>query len=292
MIPRRSKPDPVPAIHPVWEYQADGALAETYGAYKSAFQVPWVGVVSMAYAHYPSFFAQWWRALEPVVASTDYVETCLALRSHIERAVAALKPPPIEDRLREIGYSDRELGDIRAMIEVFSHGNFAQLPAVVAAHLLLEGGAVSGGVAVEPHTGRHGPEGEVPFVLMEPHHAAGQTQAVYRDVMDRLGLPFVNTDYRALSRWPSYFELAWGDLKWVLKLPGYEAVTARMHEKMFKAAARLPNPTGLSALQLQEAAARDASVAEVIEVTRLFSYLLPGLVTNIAYLRAQFTDRS
>ena len=290
MTPRRLKPNPVPAIHPVWEYQADDRLQKIYADYKEAFNVPWVGVVSMAYAHYPVFFNLWWSAFEPVVRSAFYVEMCHALRNHIERSVMSLKPPPIKDRLRDLGYSERELGEIRAMIEVFSHGNFAQLPAVVAAHLLLEGGSVAGGVVVKPYSVRHGPQHDVPFVLMEPHHATAETTALYRDIMDRLGLPFVNTDYRALSRWPSYFDLAWSDLKWVLKLPGYETVTAKMHEKMFKVAANLPNPTGLTSLQLQEAAARDASVAEIIEVTRLFSYLLPGLVTNVAYLRAQFLD--
>ena len=40
-----------------------------------------------------------------------------------------------------------------------------------------------------------------------------EVRAVYDDIMATLGLPFVNTDYRALARWPSYFALAWSDLK-------------------------------------------------------------------------------
>ncbi len=288
MIPDRSKPDPIPLIRPVWEYQAEGDLCGVYEAYKRAFQVPWVGVVSMAFAHYRTFFDLWWSSFEPVVRSTAYVEACERLLQDVEEMVVELTPPPIVTRLTDIGYSERELDEIRQMIEVFSHGNFIQLPAVVAARLLLEGGAVNGPAEVQPYTARHGPPDEQPFVLMEPHHASADTRRIYQDIMDTLGLPFVNTDYRALSRWPSYFELAWGDLREVLPRPGYAAVTRKMHEAMFEAAAGLPNPRGLTALKLQEAAARDARISEVLEVTRLFSYLLPGLVTNVAFFRAQF----
>ena len=290
MIPDRFKPDPIPKIHPVWEYQAEGDLRGQYEAYKRAFQVPWVGVVSMAFAHYRTFFDLWWAAFEPVVRSTVYVQTCERLLQKVEELVADLKPPPIAGRLKRIGYSDRELTEIQKMIEVFSHGNFIQLPAVAAARLLLEGGAVAGTSDLHPYEARHGPPEDQPFVLMEPHHASADHRQLYQDIMDTLGLPFVNTDYRALSRWPSYFELAWQDLGEALPRPEYALITRKMHKATFEAAAVLPNPSGLSALKLQEAAARDAKITEVLEVTRLFSYLLPGLVTNVAFFRAQFEE--
>jgi hypothetical protein len=46
---------------------------------------------------------------------------------------------------------------------------------------------------------------------MEYHHADASTRLVFDDVKTALGLPFLNTDYRALARWPSYFALAWAD---------------------------------------------------------------------------------
>lgn len=290
MIPDRFKPGPIPEIHPVWEYQAEGDLRGKYEAYKRAFQVPWVGVVSMAFAHYRTFFDLWWAAFEPVVQTVDYVQTCERLLQKVEELVADLNPPPIAVRLKRLGYSDRELTEIQKMIEVFSHGNFIQLPAVAAARLLLEGGAVAGTGDLHPYEARHGPPEDQPFVLMEPHHASADQREIYQDIMSTLGLPFVNTDYRALSRWPSYFELAWKDLREVLPRPEYALIAKKMHKATFEAAAALPNPTGLSALKLQEAAARDAKITEVLEVTRLFSYLLPGLVTNVAFFRAQFEE--
>lgn len=288
MIPNRIKPNPIPIIRPVWEHQAEGDLCGIYEGYKRAFQVPWVGVVSMAFAHYRNFFNLWWTALEPVVQSAAYVEACERLLQQVEALTVQLDPPPITGRLKALGYTERELTEIRKMIEVFSHGNFVQLPAVTAARLLLEGGVISGSAHLRPYDGRHGPPNDQPFVLMEPHHGTEDTRRLYQDIRDTLELPFVNTDYRALSRWPSYFELAWGDLREALHRPEYDAITKEMHAAMFKAAATLPNPARLTALQLQEAAARDARISEVLEVTRLFTYLLPGLVTNVAFFRAQF----
>ncbi len=46
---------------------------------------------------------------------------------------------------------------------------------------------------------------QVPYLLMEPHHLDEPTRAVYEDIKNILQLPFVNTDYRAFARWPSYF---------------------------------------------------------------------------------------
>jgi hypothetical protein len=49
----------------------------------------------------------------------------------------------------------------------------------------------------------------------------------------------------------------------------------------------LPNPGGITAETLRRAAEKDAPFEEIRDVCRLFQWLLPGLVTNVAYLRAQ-----
>ncbi len=283
----RTRPTSIPAIHPVPEYLAGAALKARYEDMKRVIQVPWMGVVTMAYAHYPAFFDRLWGGLRPVCESSAYVETSRALRRHVEEAVARLSPPPIADRLSEIGYAPRELGNIRDMVEVFSHGNFAYLPMVAAVWLLLEGGVLHGEGAALPFDGRHAPEISVPFLLMEAHHADAPTRAVYEDIKAKLGLPFVNTDYRALARWPSYFSLAWNDLKPVVGTPAHEAICQDMHDRMLEGAAALPNPARLTCADLREAAQADASLDEVRAVCGLFQYLLPGLVTNVAFFRRQ-----
>jgi len=291
MIPDRRRPDPFPKVEPIWEYQADDALSATYGDYKRAFQVPWVGVAALALARYHNFFDRWWRAMAAVVETRAYVEPALRLRSLVEDAVAGLNPPPIAGRLRDLGYSDRELDEIRGMIEVFSHGNFIQIPAFFAVTYLLEGGAFGGGPdAGAPYGARHAPQTAARFVMMEPHHVAAETRAVYDDVMTRLKLPFVNSDYRALSRWPSYFATAWNDLKGHVDTRNYDDMTAMMHNALFEVVAGLPNPTGFGAGNAGAAADLDASAEQLLAVSRVFAYLIPGLVVNVAFFRHQLME--
>ena len=68
---------------------------------------------------------------------------------------------------------------------------------------------------------------------------------------------FVNTDYRALARWPSYFSRAWGDLKGAFPTPTYDAIRDAIHDRVVKVAALdLPNPGRLSGVALRAAPGR------------------------------------
>lgn len=285
MLERRY-PTAVPAIHPVPEYRATGALEETYEDVKAVLQVPWMGVVTMAFAHYPHFFAALWSGVRPLCQSRPFVDAAAAVRALAERQAATLDPPPIRERLVERGYAERELADIEAVIEVFSHGNQLYVLIATIARLLMEDGELGLGGDAPVFEGRHAPKVSVPLILMEPHHADPDTRAVYEDVKASLGLPFVNTDYRALARWPSYFALAWADLKPVVREDSYESACAGIHAFLVKSVTEeLPNPGGLTAAALQGAAGRDAPLEEVREVCRLFQWLLPGLITNVAFFR-------
>ena len=289
----RLRPDPLPAIHPVPEYLAEGRVKDRYEDMKAVFQVPWMGVVTMAYAHYPTFYGSFWEGLRPLFASRPFVAAFQGLRAHTEDAVQTLAPPPLAPRLRALGYAPREFDDIRAMIEVFSHGNFPYLLVATIARLLLEGGEMGEGRAAPLFEGRHAPEAPKaggPFVLMEAHHVDPPTRALYDDIKATLGLPFVNTDYRALARWPSYFHSAWADLKTVVGGDQYEAIVQGVHDRVAAAARDLPNPNGLTAAALQAAARADTSLEEVRAMCRLFQWLLPGLVVNVAYFRHQLRE--
>ena len=286
--PPRRLPAPLPAIHPLPEYAAEGELAARYGDMKAVLQVPWMGVVTMAFAHYPNFFGELWRGLRPLCASQPFVDAVGELRNFCEENVLALTPPPLGGRLAETGYDEREIDNIRAMIEIFSHGNFPYLMIATLTRSLLLGGEFGGaGDNAPAFKGRHAPDVAQPFVLMERHHADAPTQAVYDDIMATLGLPFVNTDYRALARWPSYFDLAWRDLKCSAVTAPHKALADRIFARALELAGALPNPGGCTAEALQKAAEQDAPLGEIRPVTELFHYLLPELVVNVAFFRAQ-----
>jgi hypothetical protein len=287
MIPVRKKPSETPSIQPVWEHIADDALRTSYERYKATYQVPWVGVFALAYARYRNFFDLWQSGLAELSESREYVETVLALRHSVENAVTELSPPPIAGRLRDMGYSNREMDDIRQTIEIFSHGNFIQLPSAFATRHLLEGGSLGKSTTVTPYGKTHAPDVSVPFIMVEPHHTLDDHKNLYGDVMKTLGLPFVNSDYRAFSRWPSYFALAWGDLRPHTSTPQHEAIAQRMHDEILNAVSDMPNPAGLTGEKLLEAAEKDGDVENLLALVRFFSWLIPGLLINVAFFRAQ-----
>lgn len=283
-------PAAIPLIYPLPEYAVTGERAARYAEVKQVLQVPWMGVVTMAYAHYPTFFGELWRGLKPLCASAAFVQAAQALRTLAESGASTLAPYSIVSGLCAAGYGEREIADIRAMVEVFSHGNPLYLLIATMVRLLLEGGEMRAQREALPVAGRHAPQVQVPFVLMEAHHADGPTRALYDDVKATLSLPFVNTDYRALARWPSYFAIAWADLKEIVSMPVYETQCEAIHTRGVTIAQDLPNPGALSATALKRAAEADAPLAELLEVARLFQYLLPGLIVNVAMFRQQLRE--
>ncbi|MEM6901937.1 MAG: hypothetical protein AAF556_01695 [Pseudomonadota bacterium] len=294
----RLKPDPLPPIHPLPERLAAGARLDFYRETKRALKVPWMGVVTMAFAHYPNFYSTLWTAAKPVVRSAEFIAACHELRRFTEARI-----PPQTDltqRLVEMGYDAVELMQIRDLIEVFSHGNMPYILIASTARLLLEGHPIATETTLTPSTERHGLNPSIPpnppiphvtpLVLIEEHHADSGLAATYDALRNTLGLPFVNTDYRALARWPSYFTTAWSGLHAAITEPGYEAHLTAIHDRVVTLASALPNPTGITPDALQAAAAKDGNPTLILDTVRLFQWLLPGLLFNVAVLRAQLPE--
>ena len=167
----RLYPEPLPRIHPLPEFLATDRCKQWHEEMKEAMQVPWMGVVTMACVHYPEFFATLWESAQPLVRSRPFVEASAALRQLTETETAKLRPPPIAMRLENLGYAEREIAQIRGMIEIFSHGNFPYLLPATIVRLLLEGEEMGDGTEAPLFEGRHAPDVQVPLVLLEIHHA-------------------------------------------------------------------------------------------------------------------------
>ncbi len=283
----RALPAPLPAIHPVPEYAVEGERAARYADVKAVLQVPWMGVVTMAFAHYPQFFGALWDGLRPVCASEGFVGACRELRAFVEAGAADLGAPDRRAWLAEAGFGACEIDDIRATIEVFSHGNYPYLLIASSARRLLTGQAIGSDGAVAPFEGRHAPDVAAPFVLMERHHADPPLRAVYDDIMATLGLPFVNTDYRALGRWPRYFARAWADLKPVIDDDRHAALVEATYARALAATETLAGARAIKPDAVRDAAAQDAPLEQIGAVVQLFHALLPQLVVNVAFFRAQ-----
>lgn len=281
----RLKPAPIPLIDPVPEDVAEGRLKEVYQSTKRGLGVPWMGVVSMAFARYPTFYDALWSGLAPIANTASFADACHALRNAAEEEAGRLRPAALTSDVSALGYRPAETDEIRDVIEIFSSGNMPYVLMATLARRLLEGNRWPGGGEVGARLPPRQPTARP--VLLEPHHASAETQALFERVKLTLGLPFVNTDYRALARWPSYFAVAWQDLERIVQAPSYGDAVDAVHRRAVCLIEALPNPAKLTPERLHQVAAQDASVDEVLDVVRLFQWLLPGLAVNVACLRAQ-----
>lgn len=290
----RHKPHPIPAFHAVPEALAVGQLKESYEDTKAAFGVPWMGVVAMAFASYPTFYGALWEALEPVAKSEAFVQACRTLRLEAEKVAQTLPIGDVEACLLLKGYNDADLKQINQVIEVFSEGNMPYLMMATIARLSLEGHRFEdrGPILMSDlkPTSPVWPHGQ-PLVLIEQHHQSPDGVALYERIKSALGLPFVNTDYRALARWPSYFTLVWDRLDPHIASNAYTNAVEHIHQTACELCQNLHGLESLSSDALIGAAQADAPAGEVEDVVRLFQWLLPGLVANVAFFRSELTAR-
>ena len=284
---KRLKPIFTPEIYPIPEYLANDELLLKYTDMKTAFQVPWMGVVTMAFAHYPNFFNVLWDGFKDVAYSKEFVSECSSLRSFVENKVLDLDPINLKMCLEKKGYVETELNNIRGLLEIFSHGNMPYIMISSIARLLLEGHDLSTLRETLNYNGIHGVGVEKKLTLIESHHANNEINKIYNEIKSTLELPILNTDYRALARWPTYFSEAWNALKDKTKTPEYNKIIDEVHSFAVDQALRLPNPNYLNVEKLRSAALKDASIEEILSVVQLFQWLLPGLAINVAYFRQQ-----
>nr|5H01_A Chain A, (R)-2-haloacid dehalogenase [Pseudomonas putida]5H01_B Chain B, (R)-2-haloacid dehalogenase [Pseudomonas putida]5H01_C Chain C, (R)-2-haloacid dehalogenase [Pseudomonas putida]5H01_D Chain D, (R)-2-haloacid dehalogenase [Pseudomonas putida] len=278
-------------IRPVPEHRADQELSEIYRDLKATFGVPWVGVITQAVAYYRPFFAEAWRRFAPS-AKTHFFERAsddIRIRSW-ELMGQSFVIEGQTDRLREMGYSVREIGQIRAVLDIFDYGNPKYLIFATAIKEGLLSGRTFGGAAGDARC--HFPRSPIcqidPIpVMVEEHHAGGTLSQVYADIKQTLQLPFINSDYKAMARWPSYLEQAWGALKPCIDTPAYQAGRFDINARALAALDALPTAYRMSRDDALQAGLSEAQTDELIQVISLFQWMLSGIVLNVTHFKQQ-----
>lgn len=283
-------------VRPVPEHRADEELSALYRDLKTTLGVPWVGVVTQAFAHYRPFFVEAWRQFRPTAASAYFGGAGEELRQLAGREMSsAFDIPSQRPALEAAGYSDREMAQIAGTLDLFDQGNpkYLLLATVIRASLA-EGRSLGGnrartGAQSEAAGKTASPVGATP-VMIEEHHAFGDLRHLYGDMKAALELPFINSDYKAMARWPSYLRLAWESLQPRLHEPAYMEARVRLHTRAVDLLDELPYPYALdkeTAVRLGHAA---ADVEPLTRTAELFQWLLSGLMLNVSYFRLALRD--
>lgn len=70
----------LPVIRPALKYTVELKLKASYKGIAAVYYVLWLGVVTMAVAHYPIFFGEQWRLLKPLFGIVIYLTALLSAR--------------------------------------------------------------------------------------------------------------------------------------------------------------------------------------------------------------------
>lgn len=281
-------------VRPIPEHRADEELSPVYRDVKTTLGVPWVGVIMQAVAHYRPLFMESWRQLRPSARSHFFESRCDGIRLQAwEEMANAFSIAPRSDSVRQLGYSEAELGHIRSTLDVFDYGNPKYLVLATAIQQsLCHGRKLGGGPAsdrrdIMPRTPLSQTD-PIP-VMVEEHHALDDLDALYDDTKTTLQLPFVNSDYKAMARWPNYLALAWGDLKPHVDSEPYNRVRRTIHEQAVAIAEHLPYPYFVDQVRALAVGLTDEQVDELKRVISLFQWLLSGLIINVTYFKLAMT---
>lgn len=284
------RPDGNVTVRPVPEHRADAGLEPVYRDLKATFGVPWVGVITQAVAHYRPFFVEAWRQFQPSAASHYFESRCDAIRlSAWEEVECTFEIPSHAVRLTRLGYSDVEIDRIRATLDIFDYGNPKYLVFATAIQQSLCGGRrLGGGTGGNPRDRMpRAPIRQTDPIpaMVEEHHALDGLQAVYDDIKATLGLPFINSDYKAMARWPSYLDLAWKDLRPAIDSDAYVQMRQRIHEQALDAVEDLPYAFYVSKARAIAVGLSEEEACELMQVITLFQWLLSGLILNVTWFK-------
>lgn len=283
----RKKPFPVPKIIVTPEYLAKGNLKKIYTNTKLAFNVPWMGVVAMAFAKYPYFYNALWKYMYPLSKSIEFDKLCKKLVLISNNKALELKPKSIIKKLKEIGYNDYDINKIYEVNQIFTTGNMPYLIMATIARIFLGHGKIVNTNSFKNINRNSIKYKDSSLLLIEQHHADKSLKELYKLIKEKLGLSFLNTDYRAFARWPSYFTMSWKYFLPILISKAYEEKVLEIHEFIIKETLLLPNPDKINSIKIINAAKKDKKLSEIKRVVDLFQWLLPGLITNVAFMRQQ-----
>jgi hypothetical protein len=186
--------------------------------------------------------------------------------------------PDLCERMTDLSFSTGARHELTDVVELFNYSNPLML-LLATAQMQAFDKAVGRQIAVHPAL--HPVFKERP-VLVEEESASSPTKKIFEDIKRTLNVPVVNTDYRALARWPDFLRDYWTLLKATAQSPLYKEHCQALRASAAGLVQEFPRAFELTIAQLQDAGLSDEDVEAAVRITELFVKLLSGLVLNVA----------
>ena len=272
-------------LHLIKPDAADVRVHRIYEDTRRTLHLPWVAALFQAYALYPAYLEMAWNELRPALGAPQFAADAAAIGNAADQAVARFYTPSYSSR--DVAAMNLNLPAIRETINAFHAGNPKLLLVATALQRAFEEGPVGGGTgllrpAKEPGETEEERAEWATVEMVDDDEASEAVKMLYADIKATLGLPLLNSDYRAMALWPDYLTLAWRDIKAHIHTAAYETEVRRLSGLAREGVDRFAVPVGATREAAQRAGVPPDQLDNLGAILRLFAGLLPGLILNVA----------
>jgi hypothetical protein len=265
----------------------DERVREAYRDIKATLRVQHVSLLFQAYASVARFLDYTWRRLRPNVLAAPFIEQARAIGARAERGVAAW---PIGDHAAELrarNISHADISRMREIADMFLDVDPKLLVVAQAVRLGLDGVQVGGGGVTGPQFGGDKERLARDYrglsaPMVEERDAPLRVRALYDDVKQSLGAPFVFIEQRAMGAFPDWLDLWWKDDRACRQQPGYGALRTQLDDAAVAAAHGLPYRLNLADEALARTEIGADERARIARVNASFCDLLPDVLIGAA----------
>jgi hypothetical protein len=272
-------------LHLVKPEAADPRVRRIFDDTRRTLHLPWIGALFQAYALYPDYLEMAWHELRPALGTRQFAADATAIGNAADQAVARFYTPSYSSR--DVAAMNLNLPAIRETINAFHAGNPKLLLVATALQRAFEEGPIGGGTGLlrpvkEPGETEEERVERATVEMVDDDEASEAVTILYADIQATLGLPLVNSDYRAMALWPDYLTLAWRDIKAHIHTADYETEVRRLSGLAREGVDRFAVPVGATREAAQRAGVPADQLDNLGAILRLFAGLLPGLILNVA----------
>lgn len=265
--------------------QAGPEISGLYGDIRNSLRIPWTPALFQALASYPVYLNLAWRTIKPAVMTDEFRSDSFGIREAAEADVQAnhrSKRTLADASAAEL--DDEDLDDIRANIHAFRYGNPKLFIMANALHRSLAGETVGSSVESNPadETNEERYVQTVELDMVQENEADERMLELYDEIKKTVGMPIINSDYKALARWPSFLEMAWEDLKPAIGLNWYRTAEEEILNLSRGLADDLAVPLKLGLDECISAGVAKDDLNDLADILELFASGLPGLILNIS----------
>lgn len=262
-IPESDAPPPIKAI---------------YDDIKATLRVPLVNLVFRVLAANPDFLEIAWQQLRPNARTVFFERRADDIRLAAVTGMLAMgRPPACEDP------------EIRDVLKVFHYVNPKLLLAVAALR-----SATVGQLPRLEQLSRDekrqivpGIPSGVPEIDLSPGQSEPEAvETIFSEIKSTYRIPVVNSDYRALARWPEYFGEGWSALRAAAQDGAYRRLERSLRGMAAEAVLVMPFRVEINPHVMRLVGLTEGDIDRTQSTLELFYRLLAPLVMNIAYLAA------